>query len=94
LHARKKKRERERERGREREKSRRVADQPIHFLSAFFRVTSAAFYTARVSTRVRYILGELTNESLMMFQSLHQSSSRGPRMRTELTANVRYVSGG
>lgn len=65
----------------------RVADQPIHFPECVF---PHSFYLLRACWGVRDILGELTNESLMTFQSLHQSSSRKPR-RTKLILNVRYV---
>lgn len=54
------------------------------------RVFPHSFYLLRASRGVRDILGELTNESLMTFQSLHQSSSR-QTARTKLILNVRYV---
>lgn len=54
------------------------------------RVFPHSFYLLRTSWGVRDILGELTNESLMTFQSLHQSSSR-QTARTKLILNVRYV---
>lgn len=67
-----------------------VTDQPIHFPK---RVFPHGFYHLRVRS-VRDILGELTNESLMTFQSLHQSSSRADCARwTKLILNLRYMLG-